>query len=61
MPAQPMGPIAGIVGLHFGVAVPNFVILKEASGTVPWYADVVDSPIKRADGYWEIPARHRDR
>jgi galactonate dehydratase len=28
-PHNPMGPIAGAVGLHFGVAVPNFVILDE--------------------------------
>ncbi len=56
-PHNPMGPIAGVVGLHFGVAVPNFVILEEASGTVAWYDDVVDSPIKRVDGYWQIPTR----
>lgn len=56
-PHNPMGPVAGVVGLHFGVAVPNFVILEEASGTVAWYDDVVDSPIKRVDGYWEIPTR----
>lgn len=56
-PHNPMGPIAGVVGLHFGVAVPNFVILEEASGTVPWYSDVVDSPVRRTDGYWEIPTR----
>lgn len=56
-PHNPMGPIAGAVGLHFGVSVPNFVILEEASGTVPWYDDVVDSPIKRVGSYWEIPTR----
>jgi len=56
-PHNPMGPIAGVVGLHFGVAVPNFVILEEASGSIPWYNDVVDSPVKRVEGYWEIPTR----
>lgn len=56
-PHNPMGPVAGVVGLHFGAAVPNFVILEEASGTVPWYDDVVDSPIRRVDGYWQIPDR----
>ena len=56
-PHNPMGPVAGVVGLHFGAAVPNFVILEEASGTVPWYDDVVDSPIRRVDGYWQVPAR----
>ena len=56
-PHNPMGPIAGVVGLHFGVAVPNFVILEEASGMVPWYDEVVDSPIRRTGSYWEIPTR----
>ena len=56
-PHNPMGPVAGVVGLHFGVAVPNFVILEEMSGTVPWYDDIVDSPIRRSGGYWDIPTR----
>ena len=51
-----MGPIAGAVGLHFGVAVPNFVILEEITGSIPWFADVVSSPIRRdATGYWQVP------
>ena len=55
-PHNPMGPIAGAVGLHFGVAVPNFVILEEASGSVPWFHEVVSqSPIQRVDGFWQIP------
>jgi galactonate dehydratase len=54
-PHNPMGPIAGAVGLHFGVAIPNFVILEEASGSVPWFHDVVHSPIRRIDGYWQVP------
>jgi galactonate dehydratase len=54
-PHNPMGPIAGAVGLHFGVAVPNFVILEEASGMVPWFDDVVRSPINRVDGFWQVP------
>ena len=54
-PHNPMGPIAGVVGLHFGAAVPNFVILEETTGGVPWYDDVVQTPIRRVDGYWELP------
>lgn len=55
-PHNPMGPIAGAVGLHFGVAVPNFVILEEITGAIPWFADVVSSPIKRdSTGYWQVP------
>ncbi len=54
-PHNPMGPIAGVVGLHFAAATPNFVILEESSGSVPWYNDVVSTPIKRVDGYWQLP------
>ena len=54
-PHNPMGPIAGVVGLHFGAAVPNFVILEEITGRVPWYDEVVQTPIRRVDGYWELP------
>jgi galactonate dehydratase len=54
-PHNPMGPIAGAVGLHFAAAVPNFVILEEISGAIPWFSEVVSTPIKRVDGYWEIP------
>jgi galactonate dehydratase len=55
-PHNPMGPIAGAVGLHFGVAVPNFVILEEITGSIPWFSDVVSSPIRRdAEGYWQVP------
>lgn len=54
-PHNPMGPIAGVVGLHFGVAVPNFVILEEIAGSVPWFSEVVSTPIKRVDGYWQLP------
>lgn len=54
-PHNPMGPVAGAVGLHFGVAVPNFVILEEIGGAVPWYDEVVSTPIRRVDGFWEVP------
>ena len=54
-PHNPMGPIAGAVGLHFAAAVPNFTILEEITGGVPWYADVVQTPIRRVDGYWDLP------
>ena len=38
-----------------GAAGPNFVILEEISGAIPWFSEVVSTPIKRVDGYWEIP------
>ena len=56
-PHNPMGPIAGVVGLHFGAAVPNFTILEETTGSVPWYDEVVQTPIRRVNGYWELPTK----
>lgn len=56
-PHNPMGPIAGVVGLHFGAATPNFVILEESSGAVPWYDEVCSTPIERVDGYWQLPTK----
>ena len=54
-PHNPLGPIAGVAALHFDVATPNFVIQEEMTGAVPWYGDVVDSPITFEKGYWEVP------
>ena len=56
-PHNPMGPIAGVVGLHYGAAVPNFVILEEITGSVPWYDEVVQTPIRRVNGHWELPTQ----
>lgn len=54
-PHNPLGPIAGVVALHFDIATPNFVIQEEMVGAVPWYDEVVRGPIRRIDGYWQIP------
>lgn len=54
-PHNPNGPIAGAAALHFDVATPNFVIQEEMSGAVPWYDDVVTTPMKRTGSYWEVP------
>jgi galactonate dehydratase len=43
------------VALHFAVATPNFVIQEEMAGCVPWYFDVVRTPIRMEAGYWEVP------
>jgi len=56
-PHNPLGPLAGVAALHFDIATPNFVIQEEMSGAVPWYHDVVHSPIKAKDGHWLIPDR----
>lgn len=56
-PHNPLGPIAGATALHFDIATPNFVIQEEMSGAVPWFDEVVDSPLRRVDGAWQIPER----
>ena len=54
-PHNPLGPIAGVAALHFGIATPNVVIQEEMVGAVPWYDDVVSWPIKRKPGRWDVP------
>jgi galactonate dehydratase len=56
-PHNPLGPIAGIAALHFGVSTPNVVIQEEMSGAVPWYDDVVAWPILRKPGRWDVPTK----
>jgi galactonate dehydratase len=54
-PHNPNGPLAGVAALHFAVSTPNFVIQEEMTGAVPWYNDVVDSPLRRTGSFWEVP------
>ena len=54
-PHNPLGPIAGVAALHFDVATPNVIIQEEMTGAVPWYFEVVDGPIRRVDGFWQVP------
>jgi len=56
-PHNPLGPIAGVAALHFGISTPNFIIQEEMSGAVPWYDNVVEWPIMRRPGYWEVPQK----
>jgi galactonate dehydratase len=56
-PHNPLGPLAGVAALHFDIATPNFVIQEEMSGAVPWYHEIVDSPIRVKDGHWLVPVR----
>jgi len=56
-PHNPLGPIAGVAALHFGIATPNVVIQEEMTGAVPWYDDVVTWPITRRPGRWDTPER----
>lgn len=54
-PHNPLGPIAGVAALHFAVSTPNHVIQEEMVGAVPWYSEVVRGPIRRVEGYWQLP------
>jgi galactonate dehydratase len=54
-PHNPLGPLATVAALHFAVATQNFVIQEEMSGAVPWFADVLNSPIVRKNGNWQVP------
>lgn len=56
-PHNPLGPIAGVAALHFGISTPNFVIQEEMSGAVPWYDEVVQWPIERRPGRWDRPEK----
>jgi galactonate dehydratase len=56
-PHNPLGPIAGVAALHFGISTPNVVIQEEMSGAVPWYDDVVAWPIVRKPGRWDVPTK----
>ena len=54
-PHNPLGPIAGVAALHFGISTPNVIIQEEMSGAVPWCGDVVHWPIERRSGRWDKP------
>ncbi|MFP1133084.1 galactonate dehydratase [Asticcacaulis sp. W401b] len=56
-PHNPLGPLAGVAALHFAVATQNFVIQEEMSGAVPWFSEVLDSPIVRKNGNWQVPEK----
>ncbi len=54
-PHNPLGPLAGVAALHFDVATPNFVIQEEMVGSVPWYSEVAQTPIRMIGGAWQVP------
>lgn len=56
-PHNPMGPVASVVGLHFAVATPNFVVLEQLSDRFDFFSRVADTPIRMKDGFWEVPER----
>ena len=56
-PHNPLGPIAGVAALHFGISTHNVIIQEEMSGAVPWYGEVVHWPIERRPGRWDKPQK----
>ncbi len=56
-PHNPLGPIAGVAALHFGISTPNLIIQEEMVGAVPWYGAVVEWPIERLPGRWGLPEK----
>ena len=54
-PHNPLGPLAGVAALHYGISTPNVIIQEEMSGAVAWYDDVVTWPITRRPGRWDAP------
>jgi galactonate dehydratase len=54
-PHNPLGPIATAVAVHFGQAVPNFLILEAMRQDVPWRDEVVRDPVTVVDGFAVAP------
>ena len=50
-PHNPLGPIATVAAIHFGLATPNFLIQEAIRADVPWRAHVVSSPLVIRDGF----------
>ena len=54
-PHNPLGPLASVAALHFAVATHNFLIQEEMSGAVPWFNEVLSSPLERVGNSWQVP------
>ncbi|MFM8350453.1 MAG: galactonate dehydratase, partial [Actinomycetales bacterium] len=50
-PHNPLGPIATMVNIHVGLALPNFLIQEVMRGDVPWRHDVVTGSAAIVDGH----------
>jgi galactonate dehydratase len=56
-PHNPLGPVATMVNLHLGFAIPDFLIQEVMRADVPWRNDVVDSPLEIVRGRVHQPTR----
>lgn len=50
-PHNPLGPIATIAAIHFGLATPNFLIQEAIRADVPWRDQVVRSSVRIERGF----------
>jgi galactonate dehydratase len=56
-PHNPNGPIGTMVSVHLAFALPNFLILEQVRGDVPWRDEIVDEPLMIEGGYVGPPKR----
>ena len=56
-PHNPNGPIGSMVSVHLALSLPNFLILEQVRGDVPWRREIVDDPFETFDGYVHPPTR----
>lgn len=50
-PHNPLGPLATMVNVHLGFAIPGFLIQEVMRNDVPWRDEVVDFPLAIVDGH----------
>src|SRR6202011_3853255 len=56
-PHNPLGPLATMVNIHFGLSTPNFLIQEVMRSDVPWRNEVVDDPLRIENGFVLPPTR----
>jgi galactonate dehydratase len=54
-PHNPLGPIATMVNIHIGFALPNFLIQEVMRSDVPWREEIVMGTMPIIDGYVSPP------
>ena len=56
-PHNPLGPLATMVNLHLGFALPGFLIQEVMRADVPWRDEVAAPPLVIRDGRVGVPDR----
>lgn len=56
-PHNPLGPVATMVNLHLGFAIPDFLIQEVMRADVPWRDEVVDARLEIIGGRVAPPTR----